>query len=239
MMTAWLRAAAQRLRGVHRCQSGAMSIVSVFTVLVLVMLMGMVLNVGRATDGKLRMQNAADAAAYSGGVVIARGMNALAFTNHLLCEVFAITAFMREAQEENAASHVPDLLAAWRNVSPAFGRSEFERFRMMHTSGAIQNKTLLEQSLVELFSALMAKQSEDILPTMEAVLAEEMIPQYQRAVVEAFPDIAQTAVMEVSKRNGEPDHGRGPMLGALWRTTGAFVGGDGEAYDPSLPVVDP
>ena len=70
-----------------------MSIVSVFAVMFLVMLLGMVMNVGRQVDGKIRMQNAADAAAYSGGVVLARGMNTLAFTNHLLCDVFAVTAF--------------------------------------------------------------------------------------------------------------------------------------------------
>ena len=37
------------------------------------------------------MQNAADAAAYSGGVVLTRGLNSLAFTNHLMSEVFAMT----------------------------------------------------------------------------------------------------------------------------------------------------
>ncbi len=47
-----------------------MSIVSVFAVLFLAMLLGMVMNVGRHVDGKLRMQNAADSAAYSGGVVL-------------------------------------------------------------------------------------------------------------------------------------------------------------------------
>ena len=59
----------------------------------------MVMNVGRHVDGKLRMQNAADSAAYSGGVVLARGMNTLAFTNHLLCDVFAVTAILREARD--------------------------------------------------------------------------------------------------------------------------------------------
>lgn len=92
----------QSLRSLHRNQQGTISILSVFAVMLLTMLLGMVMNVGRHVDGKLRMQNAADAAAYSGGVVIARGMNTLAFTNHLLCDVFAVTAFLREARDRNA-----------------------------------------------------------------------------------------------------------------------------------------
>ena len=57
------------LHRLHRDERGTISIVSVFAVLFLAMLLGMVMNVGRHVDGKLRMQNAADAAAYSGGVV--------------------------------------------------------------------------------------------------------------------------------------------------------------------------
>ena len=56
-----------------RDERGSISIVSVFAVLFLAMLLGMVMNVGRHVDGKLRMQNAADAAAYSGGVVLGAG----------------------------------------------------------------------------------------------------------------------------------------------------------------------
>ena len=91
----------------HRDEDGTISILSVFAVLGLTMLLGMVMNVGRQVDGKIRMQNAADAAAYSGGVTLARGMNTLAFTNHLLCDVFANTALLREARDRNSESYVP------------------------------------------------------------------------------------------------------------------------------------
>ena len=115
-MQAWRFSPASRL---HRDQRGSMSIVSVFAVLFLAMLLGMVMNAGRHVDGKLRMQNAADSAAYSGGVVLARGMNTLAFTNHLLCDVFAVDAFLREARDQNSASYSPQILAAWNNVAAA------------------------------------------------------------------------------------------------------------------------
>src|SRR5580704_17973960 len=96
----------------HRDERGSMSIVSVFALMFLAMLLGMVMNAGRQVDGKIRMQTAADSAAYSGGVVLARGMNTLSFTIHLLCDVFAVTAFLREARDQNSASYSGQILAA-------------------------------------------------------------------------------------------------------------------------------
>ncbi|MCH8310257.1 MAG: hypothetical protein IIB17_07150, partial [Chloroflexi bacterium] len=73
--------------------------------------LGMVINSGLQVDHKVKMQNAADASAYSGGVVLARGMNTLAFTNHLLFDVFALTAYMREARDGSSQSLAPKILA--------------------------------------------------------------------------------------------------------------------------------
>jgi hypothetical protein len=233
-MTANPLAVAVRL---HRDQQGTISILSVFAVLLLVMLLGMVMNVGRHVDGKIRMQNAADAAAYSGGVVMARGMNTLAFTNHLLCDVFAITAFLREARDANAQSYAPAILAAWSKVGPAFSASGIPKFQALGT--AIAQKTPREQELVRAYGDWAAAASRQILPLMEEILSDELIPKYQRAVVEAFPDIAQQAAMQTALCDGQPDHGRGNMLGALWRTDGQLVGLDDETTQRTLPVVDP
>ena len=225
----------------HRDQRGSISIVSVFAVLFLAMLLGMVMNVGRHVDGKLRMQNAADSAAYSGGVVLARGMNTLAFTNHLLCDVFAVTAILREARDENSASYTPQVLAAWSKVAQVFSSSGFPKFTAL--GSAIQQKVPLEQQMVNNYSAWASSVSDQVLPLMEEILSQELIPKYQRAVVVAFPDIAQSAARETALRNGTPDHGRGPMFGVLWRTDARPVGGAAEAtYSPderTLPVVDP
>ena len=101
---------------------------SVFALMLLTMLLGMVMNVGRQVDGKIRMQNSADAAAYSGGVVLARGMNTLSFTNHLLCDVFAMTAFLRDVTElealrgrlqERVLTALPFLVRHGDNLAPA------------------------------------------------------------------------------------------------------------------------
>ena len=197
----------------HRDQEGTISLLSVFAVLILTMILGMVMNVGRQMDGKIRIQNAADDAAYSGGVAIARGMNTLAFTNHLLCDVFSVTAPMREARDQNAAKYVPSILAAWKAVGPNFNGSGFADFDPL--GPAIVAKVPLEQQLVTAFSQWGQAASEQILPLMEEILSQEMIPEYQRAVVQAFPDIAQTATGEAAVRDGNPDDGRGPMFAVL------------------------
>jgi hypothetical protein len=225
----------------HRDERGSMSIVSVFALMFLAMLLGMVMNAGRDVDGKIRMQNAADSAAYSGGVVLARGMNTLAFTNHLLCDVFAVTAFLREARDQNSASYSPDILAAWNKVAGQFSASGFPKFTAL--GSAIRQKTPMEQKMVYSYSAWAKSVSDQVLPMMEEILSGELIPKYQRAVVAAFPDIAQSAARETAARNGSPDHGRGTMYAVLWRTDGRALGGGNEAgYSPderTLPAVDP
>lgn len=242
-----VRAAAARPRAawlcaLHRDQRGALSIVSVFAVLLLTMLLGMVMNVGRHVDGKIRLQNAADATAYTGSAGVARGLNALAFTNHLLCDVFAVTAFMREARDRNAARYVPAILAAWDQIGPVFQRSGFPKFERL--GAAIVLKTPLERQLVRTYSDWAAAASERILPLMEEILRREMIPEYQRAVVRTFPELTQMAAAEAARRDGNPSRGRGGMLGVLWRTgddtfAPAPVGGAMEGFRPTLPVVDP
>ena len=75
---------------------------------------------------------------------------------------------------------------------------------------------------------------------MEEILAEELIPQYQRAVVVAFPDIAQQAAAAVAQQNGTARLRPQTMSAAMWRTSGQPVGGDSsDASTRTLPVVDP
>lgn len=227
----------RELRRFHDDQRGTISIVAVFAAMLLTMLLGMVMNVGRQVDGKVRMQNAADAATYSGGLVLARGMNTLAFTNHLLFDVFAMTAFMREGRDRNAESYVPSILAAWETIGPVLQQSGFAKFERL--GAAIRQKAPLEQRLTDAYSDWAAAASAEVLPLLEEILAQEMIPQFQRAVVAATPDIAQAATREVARLHGEPQRGRGPMLGVLWRTMGVPLGSQSNALLRTLPVVDP
>src|SRR5579872_1989499 len=96
-----------RLTALPRDERGTISILSVITIFVLAIVLGMVINAGRQVDEKVRMQNAADAATFSGAVAIARGYNALAFANHVEAEVFALTAYWRTGASMSGVPHDP------------------------------------------------------------------------------------------------------------------------------------
>lgn len=222
-------------------QEGSISLLSVFALLILTMLLGMVMNVGRQVDRKVRMQHTADACTYSGGLVLARGMNSLAFTNHLLCDVFALTAFMREARDRDSESQTPPILQAWEKIGPAFARSSFPKFAAL--GPAIQKKVPLERELVRTYGEWASASSEMILPVLEEILAQELITRFQRSVVQITPHLAQMTMLEIAERHGraEPNVSRPQAL--LWRTSADPVGAAGDGPDAwewrTLPVVDP
>lgn len=227
---------------VHHDQRGSISIASVFALLLLVFLLGMVMNSGRQVDQKVKMQNAADASTYAGGVVLTRGMNTLAFTNHLLFDVFALTAYMREARDQSAQSLTPEILDQWAKTAPEFGGSQFPELKALAT--AIPQKVPLEREMIRTFSVWAAAASDMMLPVLEEILANRRIPEFQRALVESTPRLAQVAADEVARRHGQawPQSIRpqSPGLrGVLWRTDGEPVGGASEAERRTLPVVDP
>jgi len=230
------------LQRLHADESGSISLATVFALLLLTMLLGMVINTGRQVDNKIKLQNAADAATYSGGVVLARGMNSLAFTNHMLTEVFALTAFMREARDRHADPFIPDILAAWDRIGPVLGSSGFQKFDQLGPS--IPQKTQAEQQMVTAYGNWMAASSEVALPVLEEILAQEMIPQLQRQIVAITPGLAQTAAASIANRNtGRPsprDQPRGAIVGVLWRTMMVDpVGGASESVQGTLPAIDP
>ena len=82
-----------------------------------------------------------------------------------------------------------------------------------------------------------------MLPTLEEILERGMIPEFELAVVKAYPDMAQQAALEAAWANGQPSYGRGDLCGVLWRTSTIAglvpVGGQGEAMRGTLPVLGP
>lgn len=247
---------------VHRDQRGTISIVTVFALFMFTMLLVMVVNVGRHVDDKLRMQNAADAAAYSGGVVIARGMNAIAFSNHLLCEVFALTAYMREGQDPQAKLVVPDLLAAWARVAPEFLHAGTVAGipKFANLGPAILAKVPLEEALAEAFLEMTAEHSRLTLPVLEHILAGPdddpssreggYIPRFQRVVIRTIPMMADLVTDELARRYGsrhQGNHDGLPLNALLWQTTpyptgSRAVGRTADEESPltrTLPAIDP
>ncbi|MDA1016948.1 MAG: Tad domain-containing protein [Planctomycetota bacterium] len=224
-LQSWWQVVSDRIgsvRRLHHDQRGTISILTVFSLLMFTMLLVMITNVGRHLDDKVRMQNAADASAYSGGVVVSRGMNAIAFTNHLLTDVFAMTAYLREGAQRNAESLTPEIIAEWERAGQTFQMAETTNFRQMGT--ALERRAKMEKDLIKAYGEMSAAASELALPVFEHILAGEesqasandpgtqeeaqiagqfgLIPQFQRTVLETIPTLAQGIVDEIAFRHG-------------------------------------
>ncbi len=241
-------------RRVHTDERGSISIVTVFTLLMFTMILVMIVNVGTHIDDKLKMQNASDAATYSGGVVLARGMNGLAFSNHLLSDVFAMTAFLREGRDRNAESLVPPVLDAWTFAGETLARAEFPKFAEL--GPAIVDKVLKEQEAVTAYGELTAAASELSLPVFEHILADQLIGEFQRSLLQTVPELAQSVTDEVARRHGllgpngqegsselqtNYELARGSQRAILWRTTvlPVALGDESDPLTRTMPVVDP
>ncbi len=89
---------AQRKRGFqygpwqrfHADEDGKISFVSIFTVLAIIMFIGLIMNTTVSVKEKIEMQNAADVAAYTSNLWRARAMNAITATNHLMGEATSV-----------------------------------------------------------------------------------------------------------------------------------------------------
>jgi len=253
------RVIARFLMRLHRDERGVISVLSVFALFLFTILLVLIVNAGRQIDDKIRMQNAADAATYSGGVVVARGMNAVAFSNHLLCEVCALTAYMREARDRHSDPFVPMILDAWKSVGSTFSGLSTPKFKGL--GDEILAKIPVEQAMVDAFSEMAYHQSRITLPHLEYILCGPdyedppsvggdksplggFIPRFTRAVVQTTPQLAQVATDEIARRYGtrtEGLHDRQPLMGVLWRSSMEKVGTADETdfRTRTLPAVDP
>jgi len=80
----------RKRRSFRRQRRGLITWGSLLSVMFLMMLAAYVSNVAIVVNQKVRTQNAADATAYSATVWIARGMNSVSATNHVIGEINAI-----------------------------------------------------------------------------------------------------------------------------------------------------
>lgn len=256
------RARFRRLLGLHADQRGTISMLTLVILFAFVMILGMLINIGKEVDDKVKLQQAADASTYSSGVMLARGMNTIAFTNHLLCEFCSMTAYLREGRDRSSEKMVPDILAAWKKLGPIFARSSFAKFAAL--GPAISGKVPLEQEIVTSFSEMTAIKSKIILPALEYILGQpenqggdpetHWVPQFQRAVVQAIPLVAQYTMAEVASRHapavrsssagstsGTTRPRNAPLGAALWRWMVIPVGiaYEDDPYMRTLPAVDP
>lgn len=187
---------------IHRDERGALSVMGVFTIFMLTVLLGMIFNMGKQIDDKLRMQNAADAVTYSGTRTVTRGMNAIAYSNHLLCEIFALTAYMREARLEPNSTQLPDstlvpedVLDVWEEIAQeAFiaegGAAGLEKFEAL--GHAILAKVPLERQVVRSFEPLAREHSNLTLSVFEYILRGPDVAYSVPVENDAYPQDALT-----------------------------------------------
>lgn len=226
-----------RLQNLHQNESGSISLASVFGLMLLVMVLGLVMNSSRRIDDRIKMQNAADEAARAGGTVMARSMNSLAFSNQLISDVLALTAFFREGRDQHAAALEPEILEHWRRITPHLESSEFPKFAEL--GAGLRQKVPNDEEMVRTFLAWVGEASNSLLPVFEQILAEELIPQFQRDLIAFSPEMAQLAASESVMLDGSNWPRSSQLTAMLWRTNGDFVGGDSEVDLPTIPAIDP
>lgn len=251
----FLGKAGRRARTLHRDERGTISILSVIVLLLLTMLMGMIMNVGEQIDDKIKMQNSVDAATYSSGVVLARGLNTIAFTNHLLSETFALTAYFREGRDRYAESLVPEILDTWKAVGEQMEMSQFKLIRDIKP--AINPKIQMERELVKTFSDMTAVKARLLIPAFERILGvpegysfsadqqqavadSHLIPVFQRQVVQAISESSRQISAEVAKRN-MPGPLRRKTQCVIWslQTNSQSLIDDANPIERLMPALDP
>lgn len=80
----------KKLRYLHSDESGLLTLSNLVVVLIILTMTCYIGNVVYETKQKMEIQNAADSVAYSSSVWMARGMNAITTTNHLVGELSAL-----------------------------------------------------------------------------------------------------------------------------------------------------
>jgi hypothetical protein len=100
-----------------RDEDGKVAIVSIFAVLAIGGMIGLVVNSGRAVREKVELQNAADAAAATTTLWMARSMNAVTTSNHLMGEATAIVVLLEDG-EDRAGHVVGPGSEAWGDFRP-------------------------------------------------------------------------------------------------------------------------
>ena len=212
-------------RRLHRNEEGVLTITSVFALFMFTILLIMIVNVATHLDDKINRQNAADASAYSGGVVLARGMNTISYTNHLLTDVFAITAFLREGRNRQSEQFTAEILDEWEKTGQRFSSAEFQKFRKLGEAIVAKSSRQpvgKDRRLVAAFGNLTAAASDFALPVFEYILRGDtpnngamqsgtppaanpdggLIPQFQRMVLKTIPPLAQHVTNDVAWRHG-------------------------------------
>lgn len=96
------------LKVLVKSESGLMTWGTIFSVLVLMVMLSLVFNSTKTVAQKVETQNTADAVAYSSATWMARGMNALTATNHIIGELNALYSLHHALGGKYLDNHASD-----------------------------------------------------------------------------------------------------------------------------------
>jgi hypothetical protein len=83
----------------HADEGGQISVLLVLGLIPLVFLIALIFNTAKQTSQKVQMQGAADAAAVSSGVWVARGMNLMVLNNNAMAEILSVMIVVRSLDQ--------------------------------------------------------------------------------------------------------------------------------------------
>src|SRR3954463_9895990 len=100
-------------------RSGKITLVTIFAILGLIVMAGYVGNAGHVVTTKIATQNAADSITFSSAQWMARGMNAVTATNHLLGEATGLVVAIEALGGPEAALDMEDYPTECRTIDTA------------------------------------------------------------------------------------------------------------------------
>ncbi|MDJ0780968.1 MAG: pilus assembly protein TadG-related protein [Desulfosarcinaceae bacterium] len=183
-----------------RCADGQAILFVVLVLFTLICLIGLTINVGHRVSRKIELQNAADAAAISGAIWIARGLNLISILNVSLTEVLAFIIFLEAIKKGN------DMLPIVWGVNYGIATA-MTAFPPTAAAGSIwlQGLNRVSSSVFSVYPQLNQRiGSHDQGGTMLATLWDlmDIIADAERAIQNLPPVMALANAQEIGELNG-------------------------------------
>ncbi|MFV1959249.1 MAG: pilus assembly protein TadG-related protein, partial [Planctomycetota bacterium] len=176
----------------------------------------LVINTGRTTVGRMRAQNAVDAAVVSGTTTVARGMNYVSSNNITVSKALAVVVVLRAFPK--AFDLAKETLEAWKIVAKAMHAAANTPWTAwLHAvATAIEIKAGIEKAIIEVVEPII-EQVANVLGVDDEDsgviwVVMRALHYLGKAVVWATPVLAQVSTNQVFAKNIEPEEGTGWML---------------------------
>jgi hypothetical protein len=172
----------------------------VLILFVLICFIGLTINVGHRVSKKIELQNAADAAAMSGAIWIARGLNLISILNVSMTEILAFIIFFEAIKKGNEL-----ILPIWTvNVAVATALTAFP-FTASYGGAWLGRLTTISSSGFSEYTQLSQRigshnQSGTILGNLWDLL--DSIASAQRAIQNLPPAAALANAFDIGQKNG-------------------------------------